>query len=172
MELRQTAVRAGDWPHALRVARGGANHGVRRRQRGTDGSARRPTASCSSTATIVAIGDRLAEHSRDRARRIEGRGRYLGLVDAHVHLESQRRCIVAKISIVLLTSIWFGLAHYSVQGVAGTEQATIVGLVFGTIFALTGRLFMLMIAHAAFDLTAYGMIYWNFETTVAHFVFK
>jgi len=31
--------------------------------------------------------------------------------------------IVAKISIVLLTSIWFGLAHYSVQGVAGTEQA-------------------------------------------------
>jgi len=80
--------------------------------------------------------------------------------------------IVAKISIVLLTSIWFGLAHYSVQGVAGTEQATIVGLVFGTIFAFTGRLFMLMIAHAAFDLTAYGMIYWNLETTVAHLVFK
>ena len=80
--------------------------------------------------------------------------------------------IAARASIVLLTSIWFGLEHYSTQGLAGTEQATIVGLVFGTIFAFTGQLFMLMIAHAVFDLTAYGMIYWNLETTVAHFVFK
>jgi CAAX protease family protein len=80
--------------------------------------------------------------------------------------------VVAKIAIVLFTSIWFGLAHYGGQGLAGTEQATIVGLSFGTIFAITGRLFMLMIAHAAFDLTAYVMIYWNLETAVAHFVFK
>jgi hypothetical protein len=29
-----------------------------------------------------------------------------------------------------------------------------------------------MIAHAAFDLTALAMIYWNFETGVAHLVFK
>jgi len=78
----------------------------------------------------------------------------------------------AKIAIVLLTSTWFGLAHYSVQGLAGTEQATIVGLVFGTIFAMTGRIWMLMCAHAAFDLTAYAMIYWNLETAVAHLVFK
>ena len=80
--------------------------------------------------------------------------------------------IVASVSIVLLTSIGFGLAHYSVQGLAGTEQATIVGLAFGTIFAITGRLFMLMIAHASFDLTAYAIIYWDLETTVAHFFFK
>ena len=78
----------------------------------------------------------------------------------------------AKIAIVLVTSIWFGLAHYSVQGLAGTEQATIVGLVFGTIFAVTGRIWMLICAHAAFDLTAYAMIYWNLETAVAHLVFK
>jgi len=38
---------------------------------------------------------------------------------------------VAKTSTVLLTSVWFGLGHYVVQGLAGTEQATIVGLVFG-----------------------------------------
>jgi uncharacterized protein len=78
----------------------------------------------------------------------------------------------AKTAIVLVTSLWFGLEHYSLQGLAGVEQATIVGLVFGTIFAVTGRIFMLMIAHAAFDLTAYAMIYWNLEADVAHLIFK
>jgi uncharacterized protein len=78
----------------------------------------------------------------------------------------------AKIAIVLITSIWFGLAHYAFQGLPGVEQALIFGLVFGSIFALTGRIFMLMIAHAAFDLTALAMIFWDFETSVAHFIFK
>jgi membrane protease YdiL (CAAX protease family) len=78
----------------------------------------------------------------------------------------------AKTSIVLLTSIWFGLGHYAVQGLPGVEQATIVGLVFGTTFAVTGRIWMLMIAHAAFDLTAYAIIYWNLESAVARLVFK
>src|SRR3989441_11460824 len=78
----------------------------------------------------------------------------------------------AKTFIVLLTAGWFGLAHYSLQGLAGVEQATIVGLVYGTIFAVTGRLWMLMCAHAAFDLTALAIIYWNLESTVAHLVFK
>src|SRR5207245_1300151 len=72
----------------------------------------------------------------------------------------------AKISTVLLTSVLFGLAHYSVQGRPGVEQATIVGLVFGTIFALKGRIWMLMCAHAAFDLTAYAIIYWDLESAV------
>jgi uncharacterized protein len=78
----------------------------------------------------------------------------------------------AKTAIVLITSIWFGLEHYSLQGLTGVEHATIVGLVFGTIFAITGRIVMLMIAHAAFDLTAYAMIYWNLEADVAHLIFK
>lgn len=78
----------------------------------------------------------------------------------------------AKIAIVLLTSLYFGLAHYPVQGLAGTQQAAIVGLVYGTIFAITGRLWMLMCAHAAFDLTALAIIYWDVETEVAHLVFK
>jgi membrane protease YdiL (CAAX protease family) len=78
----------------------------------------------------------------------------------------------AKALIVALTSIGFGLAHYAVQGVAGTEQATITGLVFGTIFAFTGRIFLLMVAHAAFDLAALAIIYWDVEAKVAHWVFR
>jgi len=74
--------------------------------------------------------------------------------------------------IVLLTSVWFGIVHYPLQGLAGVEQATIFGLVFGTICAVTGRIFMLMIAHAAFDLTALAMIYFDLESRVAHIVFK
>jgi membrane protease YdiL (CAAX protease family) len=78
----------------------------------------------------------------------------------------------AKASIVLITTVGFALLHYPDQGLAGAEQATITGLVFGTIFAVTGRLFMLICAHAAFDLTAIAMIYWSVEIKVAHLVFK
>lgn len=78
----------------------------------------------------------------------------------------------AKTLIVLITSVWFGLDHYAVQGLPGVEQATIFGLLFGTIFAITRRLPMLMIAHAAFDLTALAIIYWNLESDVAHLIFK
>jgi hypothetical protein len=31
---------------------------------------------------------------------------------------------------------------------------------------------MLMVAHAAFDLTALAIIYWDIESEVAHFIFK
>jgi membrane protease YdiL (CAAX protease family) len=78
----------------------------------------------------------------------------------------------AKTLIVLLSAAWFGAVHYPVQGLPGVQQAIIVGLVFGTIFTLTGRIWMLMFAHAAFDLTALAIIYWNLETDVAHLVFK
>jgi membrane protease YdiL (CAAX protease family) len=78
----------------------------------------------------------------------------------------------AQAVIVVVTSLLFGLAHYSMQGLAGMEQALITGLVFGTIYALTGRLWMLMWAHAAFDIAAVAIIYWNLETRVAHLVFR
>jgi len=78
----------------------------------------------------------------------------------------------AKILIVALTAGLFGLAHFHDQGLAGVEQAAIVGLVFGTIFAVTGRIWMLMCAHAAFDLVALALIYWNLESEVAHLVFQ
>jgi membrane protease YdiL (CAAX protease family) len=77
-----------------------------------------------------------------------------------------------RILIVLVTSAWFGAAHYSSQGLAGAEQATIFGLVVGTIFAIRGRIFSLMVAHAAFDITAVAIIYWDLESEVAHLIFK
>ena len=78
----------------------------------------------------------------------------------------------AKIAIVLITTILFASVHYPEQGLPGVEQACITGLVFGSIFAVTGRIFMLVIAHAAFDLTALWIIYYDFETQIAHLIFK
>ena len=77
----------------------------------------------------------------------------------------------AKALTVLMTSVVFASLHYFDQGLAGAEQATITGLVFGTVFAFTGRLWTLMCAHAAFDLTAVAIIYWGLESSVAHLVF-
>ncbi|HET9402267.1 MAG TPA: type II CAAX endopeptidase family protein [Candidatus Acidoferrales bacterium] len=76
-----------------------------------------------------------------------------------------------KFAAVVLTSIWFASAHYRGQGIPGTEQALIVGLIFATIFARTRSIAFLMIAHAAFDLTALIMIYFNAETRIAHLIF-
>ena len=73
---------------------------------------------------------------------------------------------------MLISAALFGIAHYREQGLAGTQQAAFVGLVFGTIFAVTGRIGMLMCAHAAFDLTALAIIYWDLEATVAHWLFE
>jgi membrane protease YdiL (CAAX protease family) len=79
--------------------------------------------------------------------------------------------VFAKAIIVVLTTAIFASLHYA-QGWPGIEQAAVTGLVFGTIFALTGRLFMLMVAHAAFDLTAAAIIYFDAESQVAHLIFK
>ena len=78
----------------------------------------------------------------------------------------------AKIVIVLTTSILFATVHYPEQGVPGVTQALVTGLIFGATFAITGQIFMLMIAHAAFDLTALWMIYYGLETRIAHLIFK
>lgn len=48
----------------------------------------------------------------------------------------------------------------------------ITGTVFGAIYAVTGRLWMLMCAHAAFDLAALAIVYWDLESAVAHLIFK
>jgi len=77
----------------------------------------------------------------------------------------------SKILIVIITSVLFAFGHHS-QGIAGIEQAVITGLVFGSIYAVDRSIWMIMIAHAAFDLTALAMIYWNLETIVAHLIFK
>jgi hypothetical protein len=37
---------------------------------------------------------------------------------------------------------------------------------------VTGRLWTLIVAHAAFDVTAVLLIYWNLEADVAHLLFR
>jgi membrane protease YdiL (CAAX protease family) len=78
----------------------------------------------------------------------------------------------AKTLTVVLTSVWFGIVHYPFQGLAGAQQATMVGVLFGTFFALKRQIFPLIIAHIAFDLMAVAIIFWDLETEVAHFIFK
>src|SRR5438477_5700703 len=79
--------------------------------------------------------------------------------------------VTAKIATVLITSVMFASMHYPDQKLPGVEQAFVTGLIFGSIFAITGQIFMLMIAHAAFDLTALWMIYYGLETRIAHLIF-
>ena len=77
-----------------------------------------------------------------------------------------------KLATVIVSSVLFGLAHLADQGLAGLQQATIVGLVAGTIVAVTNRIWLPMILHAAFDLTALAIIYWGLESRVAHWFFR
>lgn len=77
-----------------------------------------------------------------------------------------------KAQIVVLTAAIFGAVHYPDQGLAGAEQATLVGLVFGAIYAIRPQLWPLMCAHAAFDLAALAIIYYDIESEVAYFVFS
>jgi len=78
----------------------------------------------------------------------------------------------AKTAIVLLTAALFAMAHFADQGLAGAEQAFCTGLLFGTVFAVTRRLWLPMVLHAAYDLAAYAIIYGDLEIRVAHLVFR
>jgi uncharacterized protein len=77
----------------------------------------------------------------------------------------------AGVATVLLSSALFSLAHFSTQGLAGSEQALMTGLSFGTLMAIQGRIWLPMFAHAAYDLTALAIIYSGLEERVAHLVF-
>ena len=77
----------------------------------------------------------------------------------------------ARVATVLVSSALFSLAHFPVQGLAGSEQALMTGLAFGTIMAIQGRIWLPMFAHAAYDLTALAIIYFGLEERIAHLVF-
>jgi len=94
------------------------------------------------------------------------------LFERFYKLFGTRAGAVAKPLTLVLTSLWFAGVHYPDQGLMGVEQALVTGLVFGTIFVVTQSLVVPMLAHAAFDLAAIGMIYWGLETSVAHFLFR
>jgi membrane protease YdiL (CAAX protease family) len=76
-----------------------------------------------------------------------------------------------KAAAVALTTVGFAAAHYAGQGLAGVQQAAVTGLVFGSLYALTGRLWLTAAMHAAFDLTALALIYFDLERAVAQSLF-
>jgi uncharacterized protein len=118
------------------------------------------TAALPGMVLAVIVGAGFAEETLYRGYLFERLGKLLG------------RGAGEKTAIVSITSILFALAHYSGQGIFGVDQAAITGAVFGAIFAVTGRIWMVVFAHAAFDLAALATIYWDVESTVAHLVFK
>src|SRR4029078_2408338 len=65
---------------------------------------------------IILVGAGFGEETLFRGWMVERLGKLLGYGKS------------AKIAIVLVTSILFGMAHYSFQGVPGVQQAMIVGL--------------------------------------------
>lgn len=112
------------------------------------------------TLVTLIVGAGFGEETLFRGYMFERLGKLLGAGEA------------ARVATVLFTTVLFASAHYHVQGLPGAEQALVTGLAFGSIFALSGRLWMLMCAHAAFDLAAYGIIFWNLESRVAHLLFR
>jgi membrane protease YdiL (CAAX protease family) len=77
----------------------------------------------------------------------------------------------ARVATLLFTSLLFAAAHLPEQGVPGAEQALLTGLALGGMYLATGSIALPMIAHASFDLLAYGIIFFNLEARVAHLVF-
>lgn len=74
-------------------------------------------------------------------------------------------------ALVLITLI-FGSLHWS-QGLYGIVNATVVGGLLGLGYLFNKRrLWSVMVAHAAFDLTAAAMIYYDAEPAVAHAIFR
>ena len=60
----------------------------------------------------------------------------------------------AKLLILCITSLLFGLVHYPGQGFYGALQALLTGFLFGILYLATQRLWLSMVTHVAFDLTA------------------
>lgn len=77
----------------------------------------------------------------------------------------------ATATIVLLTTALFASIHIPEQGPYGAVQAIFTGLTFGTIYAVTRRLWLPMVMHAAYDVAAVFLIYYGLEETVARSVF-
>jgi len=79
---------------------------------------------------------------------------------------------VGRLAIIIVTSLAFAAAHDADQGVAGVAQAAITGVSLGAIYALSGNLWTPMIFHAAYDVTALLIIYWDLESAVGHALFR
>lgn len=78
----------------------------------------------------------------------------------------------AKIAIVVVTSTLFATAHYPDQRLPGAIQAVFTGLVFGATYARIRSIWPVMVAHAAFDVAAVLMIYWNQKEPTGRLFFR
>jgi membrane protease YdiL (CAAX protease family) len=78
----------------------------------------------------------------------------------------------AALLVLLLTSTWFAPVHFSSQGVAGVQQAFLLGILLGSLYLATRQLWLPMMVHAAFNLTALGLIFWQLEARVATIIFS
>ncbi|HET7226795.1 MAG TPA: type II CAAX endopeptidase family protein [Candidatus Eisenbacteria bacterium] len=78
----------------------------------------------------------------------------------------------ATAATTVIVSALFALAHLQGQGVPGAEQAAFTGLALAGLYLASGSLALPMAAHAAFDLTALAMIYADWETRIAHLLFR
>lgn len=82
------------------------------------------------------------------------------------------RSALSGVGAILITAAIFGPLHYTMQGYWGALQATIVGILFAGAYLLNGqRLWSLIVAHAAFDVFAFWIIYADMEEKFAHLVF-
>ncbi len=78
--------------------------------------------------------------------------------------------VFQRIVMVLATTAIFAGLHFE-QGSAGIENAAIVGGISATIYALTKRLWLIVVMHATFDIVSFLIIYYRLEIWVSHLVF-
>lgn len=78
----------------------------------------------------------------------------------------------AAAATLVVSSVLFGMAHLVGQGWQGVVQSTITGFVFGLAYLRLRRIWPVMAAHAAFDVTAALVIYWNLEAPLAHLLMR
>lgn len=82
------------------------------------------------------------------------------------------RGIPALAGTILFSSALFAAAHYSDQRLPGVEQAAVMGLAYGALYVWRRQIWLVMIVHAAFDITAVALIYRGWEVPVAHWLFR
>lgn len=77
-----------------------------------------------------------------------------------------------RVVVILISSALFGLLHFGNQGMPGVQQAIITGLVFGTIYVASRQIWLPIVAHATFNMTALALIYRGYEADVAELLFQ
>jgi len=77
----------------------------------------------------------------------------------------------ARAATVAVSSLLFAAAHLADQRVPGAVQALFTGAAFGAAYVATGTLWLPIVMHIAFDLTAVAIIFLGLEQAVAHLLF-